>query len=74
MSRGNFFSMAIDFHVTCGAQNAANNRVQLMCAELDEDGPAINAITYSINGGSQTRGTYINTVDPLCSLTLLINS
>ena len=51
-----WFCIVTDFHVTCGAQRAANNRVEVRCAKLDESGPPITAISYSMNGGSPIRG------------------
>ena len=45
-----------DFHVTCGAQHAGRNQVEVRCSKLDEADPPITAISYSINGGSPTTG------------------
>ena len=43
--------------MTCGAQHVPSARqVQVRCSELDDEGPAITAITYSINGGNNIRG------------------
>ena len=45
-----------DFHVTCGARYVSRNEVQVSCAELDEEGPEITAISYTLNSGSPRTG------------------
>ena len=53
------YLFSTDFKVTCGGRYITNDLIQIGCGPLNEAGPTIIDISYTINNGPIIRGTFI---------------